>query len=129
MPHLSAVFKSDHFEDKFVIWEGVEKYLGDADSLLRFPSETYNYCAWLTEFLHYPELIELTYPLIEPREQIEGTHLRGNFLLATAYDSVRSFPPDAGHHWDLVTTIVKSPDIIAATRAAAERPRGNLAGR
>jgi hypothetical protein len=71
VPELSAIYKHDRFADSFVNWADVQKYLGDADSLLRFPSETCKYCAWLTEFLHYQELIELTYALIEPRERIE----------------------------------------------------------
>ena len=46
--------------------------------------------------------------------------MRGYFLLAAAYDAVRSTPRDAGPHRTLVKTIVMSPETMAATKAAAE---------
>jgi hypothetical protein len=110
------------FPDLFVAWPDVQKHLGDADSVLRYASETFRYCEGLIEPLSYPylELIPLGYELREMRKQIEGTQLRGYFLLVTAYDTVYSMPQDAGRHRNLLETIVKSPTVMAAAKPAAE---------
>ncbi len=111
------------FPDLFVNWTDVEKYLGDAESVLRFPTETVRYCHWLNEFLSYPcqlELRQLSYGVKRIEEEVEGTHLRGNFLLVAAYDAVCSVCQDAGRYRALVTTIVMAPEIMAAAKAAAE---------
>lgn len=120
VPELSTVYRTDRFKDLSFSWSDVEMYLGDADSLLRFPSETSSYCSRLSEFLHYQELINLNYELIRLRQQLDGPHVQGSVLLLTAYDTIRSTPPDACQYRNLVTTIVKSPGIIAASKAAAE---------
>ncbi len=118
--HLRGDPTSSRFAD--VVWADVDKYLGDADSVLRFPSETFRYCAWLTESLCYPflELIPFGYELRGIRELVEGTHLRGSFLLVAAHDIVSSIPQDEGRYWNLVTTIVMSPETMVAAKAAAE---------
>ena len=121
LAHLRGDSTSESNADP-VNWSDVEKYLGNADSVLRFPSETFEYCQWLVEFLScaYPDLIPLGYELRRIHEQVDGTHLRGNFLLFTAHDIADSILQDAGPYLNLVTTIVKSPGTIAAAKAAAE---------
>ena len=121
VPQLRGYAASSSHADLFVYWSDVEKYLGDADSVLRFPSETFRYCGWLVEFLSYscPELVQLGYELRGIREQVEGTHLRGSFLLVTAHDTLHSIPQDAGRYRNLRATIVQSPGTIAAINAAA----------
>ncbi len=109
-------------EGPFVNWVDVEKYLGDADSVLRFPSEAIDYCHRLIEFLSYPHsiLIPLGYELRKISEQVEGTHQRGIFLLVAAYDAVGSLFQNAGPHRSLMATIVTSPETMVVAKAAAE---------
>ncbi len=125
-----AELRGDSTSSRFgdVVWADVDKYLGDADSVLRFPSKTFDYCTWLIEFLCYPflELIPFGYELRGIREKVEGTHLRGSFLLVAAHDTVRSIPQDAAQYRNLVETIVKSPETMAAAKAAAEDLVANL---
>jgi len=119
---LARLKGDSRFPKLRVDWTDVDKHLGDPDSVLRFPSKTFEYCTWLIEFLScsYPELVALGYELRGIQEAVEGTHLRGNFLLVTAHDIVHSVPQDVGRHRNLVETIVKSPETMVVAKAAAE---------
>ena len=97
--------KSEKQSQQIITHWDIQRFLGDAESVLWFPHELREYCARLNDLLGWPELGELDAYLYSEIHQRGGNlHLWGSFLLDAAYKFVQS-APDANRYGRLLDTV------------------------